>query len=236
MTTSKSTPELRVTDRGLAAVRPGYQAELIVEAGRRCGADIEFQFVPWQRALLLVKNGGADGAFSSSYDDERAAYAAYPMADGKPDSSRALKGYSYSLYAQRDGGPNWDGRSIGGADRIVAVERGSSIIPRITELGLSYVEVADNLTMLRMVAGKRVGAAAMITSVADAMLADSQDLAASVTKREPMIESKFGYVMLSKSFYASHQGVAECFWTAIREIRATPQHAELIRSYLAEEP
>ncbi|MBC7905560.1 MAG: transporter substrate-binding domain-containing protein [Rhodospirillaceae bacterium] len=236
MTTAKHTPELRVVDRSVVANRPGYQAELVSDAAKRCGAEVEYQIAPWQRALLLVKNGDADGAFSSSYDEERAAYAVYPMADGKPDFTRALKGYSYSLYVHRDGGPTWDGNVITAANRTVAVERGSSAIPRITELDLSPVENADNATMLRMVAGKRVGAAAIITSFADAILAEAPDLAATVVKREPPIESKFGYVMLSKPFYARHKGVAECFWTMIRDIRATPQYVELVRSYLAEGP
>lgn len=235
-TTPKFTDEMRVVDGNLVEGRPGHQAQLLVQAGKRCGAAVEFRFVPWQRALLQVKNGDADGAFSASYDDERATYGAYPMANGKPDTTRALKGYSYSLYGLRDSGPTWDGRVVGGGDVTVAVERGASIIPRITELGLSHVEVADNATMLRMVAGKRVAAAAIMTAIADSMLAEFPDLGALVSKREPPIEEKFGYVMLSKQFHAAHQGVAECFWSAIRSIRATPQHAELVRSYLAEKP
>lgn len=226
VTTPKYTDEMRVVDGTIAASRPGHHAELMIEAGTQCGAAVEFRFVPWQRALLLVKNGDADGAFSSSYDDERATYGAYPMIDGRPDVSRALKGYSYSLYVQRHPTQAWDGR--------VTTERGASIIPRLIELGFSHVEINDTATMLRMVAGGRVSAAAVITSNGDAVLANNPDLAAVLTRREPPLEDKFGYVMLSKAFYARHQSVAECFWTAIRDIKATPLHAERVRSYQAE--
>lgn len=226
VTTPKYTDEMRVVDGNIAANRPGHHAELMVEAGKQCGAAVEFRFVPWQRALLQVKNGDADGAFSSSYDDERATYGAYPMINGNPDSTRALKGYSYSLYVPRHPAQAWDGR--------VAAERGSSIIPRLIEQGFSHVEINDTATMLRMVAGGRVSAAAIITSVADSTLAAAPDLAAAVTRREPPLEDKFGYVMLSKPFYTRHQGVAECFWNAIRAIKATPQHAERVQSYQAE--
>lgn len=235
VSTPKHNAEMRVVD-GRLEDRPGHQIDLLREAGKRCGAAVEFQFFPWQRALLMVEHGEADGAFSSSYDPQRTIYGVYPMADGKPDASRALKGYSYSLYVPRDSGPTWDGRAVVGADGKVVVERGASVIPRVGELGLSYVEVADNETMLRMVAGKRVAAAAVMTAAADTLLAELPELAAAVTKREPPLEEKFGYVMLSKTFYASHPDVAECFWMAIRDIRATPQHAELVRSYLAETP
>jgi polar amino acid transport system substrate-binding protein len=116
----------------------------------------------------------------------------------------------------------------------VVVERGATIMSRLNELGLTHIEAPDNATMLAMVAGKRVAAAALITSVADAMLANDKALAAAVTKLEPPIENKFGYVMLSKQFYAGHTAVAECFWTKMREIRATARHAERVKSYLAE--
>jgi len=235
LTTPKHTDEMRSVDGILAPNRPGHQAELILEAGKRCGAAVEFRFVPWQRALLLVKNGDADGVFSSSYDAERASYGAYPMAGDKPDVTRALKSYSYSLYVPLDSTVAWDNGPAAGPRPTIAVERGSSVIPRLTELGLSYVEVSDNATMLRMVAGKRVAAAAIITSIADRLLGESRDLATAIRKREPAIEEKFGYVMLSKHFQARHNNVAECFWTSIRDIRATAEYTDLVRSYLAEE-
>lgn len=234
VTTPKYTDEMRVVNGALAPERPGHHVELMREAAGRCGASVEFRFAPWQRALLQVKNGDADGAFSSSYDEERATYGVYPMADGKPDTARALKGYSYSLYAHRESGLAWGEPAVGGGDRTVAVERGASVIPRIAELGFLHVEIADNATMLRMVAGRRVAAAAVMTSVADTLLADHGDLGAAIVKLEPPVEAKFGYVMLSKPFHARHRDVAECFWTMIRDIRTSPRHAELVRSYLAE--
>ena len=236
-TTPKYTDEIRVVDGNLATARPGHHAELMQDAGKRCGAAITFRFLPWQRALLEVRNGDIDGAFSASYDPERATYGAYPLADGKPDPSRALKGYSYSLYVRHDSGLNWDGRTVGGAELPIAVERGASIIPRVRDLGLASVEIADNTTMLRMVAGGgRVAAAALITPAADAILDKTPELRATVVKLEPPLEDKFGYVMLSKPFQGRHPALAECFWTMLRDIRQTPEHAERVKSYQAETP
>jgi polar amino acid transport system substrate-binding protein len=232
ITTAKYTDEMRVVNGSLVESRPGHHAELLTEAAKRCGAEVEFSFAPWQRALLLVKSGDADGAFSSSYDEERLAYGVYPMANGKPDTTRALKGYSYSFYVPRE----WEDQPLSASGRPVAVERGAAVIPRIAQLGLSHSEVADNSTMLQMVARKRVAAAVLITAVADATLADNKELRAAIAKREPPIETKFGYVMLSKQFYASHSEVAECFWNKIRDIRATPRHAERVKAYVAESP
>lgn len=232
LTTAKYTDEMRVVDDNLVTERPGHHAELILEAGKRCGAQVEFRFAPWQRALLLLKSGDGDGAFSSSYEPERTAYGVYPMVNGRPDTTRALKDYSYSLYVPRD----WESQPVSSSGRPVAVERGAAIVHRLDELGLAHIEAADNDTMLHMVAGKRVAGAALITAVADAALAGSAELQASVAKLEPALETRYGYVMVSKAFYAAHGDVAECLWTKLRDIRATPAYAERVKSYLAEKP
>lgn len=232
-TTPKNDDEIRMSGDDLTYPNPGYLAELLQGAGKRCQIDVKLTFMPWQRALLEVKNGGLDGAFSSSYTPERAAYAAYPLtSQGLPDRDRALKDYSYSLYTKKGAEPQWDGQSFqGGKPQKVAVERGASIIPRLEELGLAYVEIADNTTMLRMLANDRVPAAIMVTWAADAILVGSAELARTVTKNHPPIEEKVGYVVLSQHFQASHQQPAECFWNAARDIRGSAEHAARVAFY-----
>lgn len=236
-TTAKYSDEMHVVDDALVADHPGHLAELLIEAGTRCGAAVRFRFVPWQRALAEVRNGDSDGAFSSSFDKDRQRYGVYPMAGDGVDTTRALKGYSYSLYVPRENGPSWNGQSVSGdGNMTIAVERGASVIARLDQLGLPHVEVADNATMLRMVAGGRVPAAAIISSAADSLLAESRELRELVVKRALPVEEKYGYVMLSKPFYAAHADVAECLWDKIRDIRATPQYAERVRFYGGEAP
>lgn len=231
-TTPEHTAELRVEDGQLAQPRPGHRAELMIKAARQCGAEIEFLFVPWQRALLMVKHGDADGAFSSSFSQERAEYAVYPMADNGPDTTKALKGYSYSLYVLHGSNMGWDGTAIS-EPAGVALERGSAAIALAESLKLPFVEVADNQTMLRMLAGGRIAAAIGITSDVDAVLAGTPDLAG-IKKVTPALDSRFGYAMVSKPFYAAHGEVAECFWSAIRDIRTSAEHKALVQSYLQE--
>lgn len=233
VTTPEFTAELRVDNGQLAQPRPGHRAELMIKAARQCGAEIEFAFVPWQRALLMVKHGDADGAFSSSFSQERAGYAVYPMAGNGPDTAKALKGYSYSLYVLHDSTIGWDG-TIVSEPAGVALERGSAAIALAESLQLPFVEVADNQTMLRMVAGGRIAGAIGITSDMDAVLANIPDLAGIIKKVTPALESKFGYAMVSKPFYAAHGKVTECFWTAIRDIRASAEHKAIVESYLRE--
>lgn len=59
---------------------PGYgpQAQLISETFKKAGHDVTFQFMKWNRAFELVKNGQADGSFSWTKTPERAADVSYP--------------------------------------------------------------------------------------------------------------------------------------------------------------
>lgn len=233
VTTPKHDDEIRMSADGLASPNPGYHAELLQNAGKRCRIEVELRFAPWQRALLEVKNGGIDGAFSASYAPDRATYSAYPLTrQGLPDRSRALKDYSYSLYTQMGSNLRWDGQTLHSSDpQKIAVERGASIIPKLTELGITYVEIADNTTMLRMLANDRVTAAVLMTSAADAIIASSPELVRTIQKRQIPIEEKIGYVVLSQHFQARHPQLAECFWDAIRDIRGSDTYAARIQFY-----
>ncbi|MBI2240400.1 MAG: transporter substrate-binding domain-containing protein [Magnetospirillum gryphiswaldense] len=233
MTTPKNDDEIRMIDNRLMSPHPGYHAELLQDAGKRCHLNVQLRFAPWQRALLEVKNGNTDGAFSASYDTERAAYGAYPLtAKGQPDRNRALKDYSYSLYAPISSLTQWDGLAFRSTNaQKVAVERGASIIPKLNELGIDHVEIADNTTMLRMLANNRVAAAVLMTSAADAILAESPELASMVQKHQPPIEEKVGYVILSRHFQARYPQHAECFWNTIAAIRGSAAYAARIEFY-----
>lgn len=78
-----SSPAMQSDGQQLLRERPGYRAELIMQAAQLCDTRVSFELMPWNRALNLVERGGADGAFAASYTAERAAYAAYPMRNGK---------------------------------------------------------------------------------------------------------------------------------------------------------
>ncbi|MBN1930211.1 MAG: transporter substrate-binding domain-containing protein [Desulfobacterales bacterium] len=56
----------------------GFATEVIKNVLPRLGYNPEIKFVPWKRAVEMVKNGNADGIFSISYNDTRAEFLYYP--------------------------------------------------------------------------------------------------------------------------------------------------------------
>ncbi|BBD07915.1 substrate-binding periplasmic protein [Desulfovibrio ferrophilus] len=56
----------------------GLNMEIALEALRRLGHDAVVDFVPWKRALEMVRSGSADAIVDAGYNSERAAYLHYP--------------------------------------------------------------------------------------------------------------------------------------------------------------
>ena len=220
-TTASSNERVRIVEGGLPAEKPGWFVELSRRAAEDCGAEAEFAFMPWTRALQMVERGEVQAAFNSSYKAERAEYGVYPSKDGKLDENRASKRYIYVAYVKR-GSANAE---LAETEKLqgltVAVERQASIIPELEARGASVYEVADELTMLRMTANGRVDAAVAIKDNAAPFLDQYLDLADRLTQLDPPIQKKIGYVMFSKIFYRDHRELVECFWSTSAQLRET---------------
>ncbi len=221
-TTQSPNERVRITEEGkLPAEKPGWFAELSQRAGEDCGANVEFAFMPWKRALQMVEKGEVQAAFSSSFKAERAVYGAYPLKDGKPDENRYAKRIVYTAFVKRGS----DNEKLADANDLqgltVAVERQASIIPELESRGANVYEVADELTMLRMAANGRVDAAVAIEDNAAPFLDQHSDLAELLTQLQPPIQKKVGYVMFSKIFYQDNRALVECFWSTSAELRDT---------------
>jgi polar amino acid transport system substrate-binding protein len=62
--------EFEVFENGLI----GFDYEVVIESYRRSGVEIEVSFVPWNRALALVKHGKKAGLLTCAYTEDRAKY------------------------------------------------------------------------------------------------------------------------------------------------------------------
>jgi len=212
---------VRVSEGRLPTKKPGWFVELSRRAATQCGANVDFVFMPWSRALKKVESGKVDAAFNSSYEADRAEYGVYPVKDGKPDENRASKHYAYLAYVMRGSNNETlaEGDKIQG-HRIVA-ERQASIVSELKKRGANVYETASFLTMLRMVANGRVDAAVAIEDDMDGVLGQNPDLAQLIIKLQPPIQKKVGYVMFSKIFYKDHRKLVECFWSTSAQLRNT---------------
>jgi polar amino acid transport system substrate-binding protein len=68
-------PPAEYTENGQPA---GRNIEITQVALKRMGYDCKIIFVPWSRALKMVKDGEADGIIDVAYNKERAKYLYYP--------------------------------------------------------------------------------------------------------------------------------------------------------------
>ncbi len=230
-TVGTSSPRMMVTEGQLDEDRPGWFAELSFKAAHQCGVDLSFAFMPWARALEMVKTNNAAAAFNSSYKDERAVYGVYPMKDGQLDDARSSRYYAYYAYTAVD---STDQELIRNADvngRKIVVERKASIISTLTKNGAQITEIGSYVKMLRLAARKRVDAAVGVGQNFDPILARDPSLAALVKKIEKPIEKKVGYVMFSKKYYEQHKDLVECFWNTSANLKKTDWFKEMRKTY-----
>lgn len=213
--------------------RPGFRVEILRSAGKQCGVGVNFAPVPWVRALDMVKNGGADAAFSSSYTAERATYGAYPLRNGVPDTKKAMNASTYRLYVHPDSRLAWDGKVVTGQmpDKKVLVESGSAAVDMAIQAGLEPLEVGRYSNMVRMLAEKRAAGMVAIDTHIEDILAKNPQLATRIKRQGPPFGFVHGYVMFAKPFYTANTELVECFWKALGEIRAKPSYETLVKSY-----
>lgn len=220
-TTNEHNERLRISEGRLPIKKPGWFVELSRRAATQCGANVDFVFMPWSRALKMVENGKVHAAFNSSYQADRAEYGVYPLKDGKPDENRASKKYAYHAYVRR--GSNHE--TLAEGDKMqgykIAAERNASIVPELKKRGAGVYEVASNLSMLRMVASGHVDAAVLIEDHNKTFFDQNPNLAQLIIKLQPPIQKKVGYVMFSKIFYKDHSELVECFWSTSAQLRGS---------------
>lgn len=82
-----------------------------------------------------------------------------------------------------------------------------------------------------MLAKKRVDAVVGISHRLDNILKKDLDLQSEVRKLDKPLETKVGFVMFSKSFYAQHPDLSECFWTRSATIMKTQWFKDMRASY-----
>ena len=230
-TVGNTNKRVRVVEGQLDDARPGWFIELSRKAAVECGAEADFIFMPWARALNMVEQGNVSAAFNSSYKPERANYGVYPMKDGALDESRASKHYVYYAYVAQNSSDQalLDHGDLKG--RSVVTERGASVIPELEQRQANVKEVANYLSMLRMVAGGHVDAAIGIGQNLDPLLKHRPDLGALVRRVEVPVQKRIGYVMFSKPYYAEHRDLVECYWTRAAELRESNWFKAMFSSY-----
>lgn len=196
-------------------VNPGVSIELMREAAKAAGVEIEFIRMPWVRCQKSLQRGEVDAIFNASFKEDRLESGVYPMAGGKPDPVRRIATVSYALYKLKGSAVTWNGTAIGGLDGPVGAPAGYSVTQDLARLGVKTEEAADTTTNFKKLASKRIPAVATLDVSGDALLAEFP----SVEKLTPPLVAKDYFVMVSHQFYDSKRELAERLWTKLAEVR-----------------
>lgn len=214
----------------------GLDLEFMGLLGKELGVEIELAAYPWQRCLILMGEGQLDGAFASSYKEDRERFGEYPRgADGKPDADKRIHTSGYSLYARKGAGIGFDGKKMTGlGDGKVGVQRGFSIVKDFDRLGIPYDDGTNDPEVLfrKLKLGRNPAVAvqterAAAVLAADASLGDVERIELDVEPFRP----KPYYAMLSRQVLAREPGFGERFWRAAEKVRKGEEYRKAAARY-----
>jgi ABC-type amino acid transport substrate-binding protein len=201
--------------------RQGYAAEVLRAACARHGVDVEIDFLPWARALLLARRGDYDGLFPEYYDASR-----------EPEFrfSVPFPGGPVGLYQRRDRGIRYrvdprvdlDAALRGLAGYRIGVVRGYLNNPVFDAADyLQKEEAVSDAVNLRKLYYGRVDLAFIDQRVADYLLAtDLRELRPALAMVEPAIEEKPLYVAYARRALAEVDAKRRACDRGLEEIAA----------------
>lgn len=195
---------------------PGLAVELLQQAAAPCNVYLLLQRQSSLRQLQALRSGTTDAILLLSYNPERAAFAHYPLRDGKPDGRYRLATLSYSFYVRSGSKLQWDGQQLQGLNSDkVGTDLGWSVAADLARWHIPVegaVGVEANLAKLR--AG-RIAAYAVHTNLADAYLQGSHD----VVPLQPPISTKDYFLPFGLRFASAHPQEVQCLWQHIASQR-----------------
>lgn len=129
----------------------GLAIELIKAAFQRMRQEVRIEFVPFARAVEMVKNGEADGVFPFAVSDERKMFATF--------SSEKLLTDPGSLFVRADSTLTFDGDYAKLAPYTIGMQRGTNHGPAFMQALTTYgikTDLAENQekNVLKLVSGR----------------------------------------------------------------------------------
>ncbi len=196
---------------------PGLAIELIRFAAEESGIQVQFLRMPNRRVLFALKSGQIDGAFIFSHNEERAAFASYPLQNGKLDSNRRLARLAYYLYRMPNNPVSWDGSKLSNVQLKIGANTGYSIVDDLLKMGVPVEEARNTEKNFEKLKLGRISAVAAQDEMADPYL-----LKIGMTQVEKLpkpLVAKDYYLIFGQDFYGKNSPTIEKLWDKIGEIR-----------------
>lgn len=192
---------------------------LIKEAGDNLDIEINFEGAPWNRALKLLKSGIADGLINASYTKERAQYAAYPLKNGQPDSSKSLKSPSYHLYKRIDNDLKFDGKKLINAKGSIGAIKSYAVVDNLKKLNANIEYGINAASNLQNVLHKKLLATAQLAKEADSIINNNPQMKRELKKLPIPIRKKEYYLIISKPYYENNSLLVAQLWDEIEKLK-----------------
>ncbi|MDT8990458.1 transporter substrate-binding domain-containing protein [Curvibacter sp. APW13] len=193
--------------------QPGIAVELVQHAADALHCSVKWQRLPNRRVQRDMEMGVLDAMLMFSYNDERAAYAVYPMKDGKPDGRLRLAELRYHVYVADNSPLVWNGKQFDPLPATVGVNAGYSILADLKKMGLVVEEARSTEQNFQKLRLGRIDA--YVAQDAPADLAIETMNLRGVRKLPIAFSSKDYFLPFSKAFYGSTPEVAERMWEQI---------------------
>ena len=202
----------------------GLNIILLESVAAKTGEKLELTGMPWKQCLEGVKKGTIDGAFAASYSDERAKFAVYPLAEGKPDRARRLHTDGYTLLRLKGSKVGWDGRRFSNLTGAVGTQASYSIAADLARWGAKVDSNADTPeTLLKRFGAGQLQAIALLTGEARFAMKKPY-LANKVEMVSPPLTEKPYFLIFGRGYYDKNRMKVDNIWSAIETVRESTEY------------
>lgn len=214
----------------------GLNFTLLNAVATRLALDFHYQGRPWRRCQDALRSGRVDGSFGMSYTPERAEFAVYPEGTPPNANQRMFRG-GYVLVRRRGTSVDYDGTQIIGLTGPIGTEPATSITQDLRRRGYDVDDEAPSpRALLRKLASGRIGAAAVGTDQMNQQWETRepwlQDLEVLPT---PLVDKPY-FLVFSRSFSASHPGLAAQIWEAVTTVRNSAEYQQALAATRGNRP
>jgi polar amino acid transport system substrate-binding protein len=208
-------------------VMPGATIEMLQSLDKQYAAvKWVFHREPWKRCLEGIKKGRFD-AIVASFTKARAGFSKYPENNGKLDTSKSIGYHASCLISRIDTHVEWkDGKLENAQDLTISIPRSYSVSEIVNSWQVK-VHVSDSAYQSRhLLTEQRVDLSLTICGLID-------NEAEFYKKRGlkllfPPVQTKYGFLVFSESFYNRHTEHAEHLWEKLKKI----DHSAYYKSYI----
>lgn len=202
----------------------GLNVVLLEMVAANVGEKFDLQPMPWKDCLESIKKGAVDGAFAASHTTERAEFAVYPMADGKPDPSKRMHTDGYTLLRLKGSKLSWNGSKFSNLSGPIGTQAAYSIIADLKKWGATVDSNADTPeTLLRRFGSGQIPAIALLTGEAKHTMKNPY-LAGKVEIVSPPLTEKPYFLIFSRSYYDKNRKTADALWSMVAKLRESAEY------------